>query len=607
MGFQMQSPSSPYFTAQQQMAFGTSSSASSSPVSNFNTIATVPPPMSLPGPKQPFSPRPPPHQIIVRRVSPSRLIHPHHHTQTRSEPHHSGATRSHHHHHHSHAGHHHHPYPPLNLSHRLPPPSSNASVTAQPAFFPARTPGSNNVDRSNHLVSPRFMPNLPTNTPTRRGSLTTTALSTLADLSESVLMGIHGPQGAAIQRGKPPKIDTAFPSSPLNPSVHSQRRRGGRMQGPHYHHLISPVLPPLPSREPSSTSSGAWSAPSSPATRTVGASPPADDKAAPILAPFHLLMQGLGENRLPALSDPVALSTAQERDRGSSVEMVEKEKSVEGGSLHATDELGASGTSDTVSPLFSTDEARGTEELLPPAVDRSPPEQYAMEVEENETRDRAGKRAKKSLERKEKRCEAILPSTTESTPCQSSTSSSSLISTSSTPLHATDPLPPTQPSYPCPHPSCTSAFPRRHLLRAHITTHNPIDRPHPCPYPSCDSRFRRRQEMLRHCRSVHGGDDVRPWVCPGSRCGRRFARGDALRRHLEAMRAQTGPRGCSFGLSKEEIMRLVSRSCKGPMPSPLPKGMQVGKKDEREKELAEEEEEGFEQDEGGEEAENDEE
>ncbi|KAJ3099393.1 hypothetical protein HDU97_003226 [Phlyctochytrium planicorne] len=85
------------------------------------------------------------------------------------------------------------------------------------------------------------------------------------------------------------------------------------------------------------------------------------------------------------------------------------------------------------------------------------------------------------------------------------------------------------------------------------------DRPHACPFPNCTARFRRRQEMLRHGRSVHGGDDVRPFVCPGfAICGRRFARGDALRRHVEAQRSQSVG-GCVGGLSKEEVGKIGRR------------------------------------------------
>ncbi|KAI9338845.1 hypothetical protein BDR26DRAFT_862873 [Obelidium mucronatum] len=109
---------------------------------------------------------------------------------------------------------------------------------------------------------------------------------------------------------------------------------------------------------------------------------------------------------------------------------------------------------------------------------------------------------------------------------------------------------------------------------------NAPDRPHQCIYfglnreecndakgtvkEVCFARFRRRQEMLRHCRSVHGTVGDRLWVCPGSAkvpCGRRFARADALRRHLESIRCRDEVDGCSFGLTEEDVTRVV-RSAK---------------------------------------------
>ncbi|KAJ3287148.1 hypothetical protein HDU79_005948 [Rhizoclosmatium sp. JEL0117] len=112
--------------------------------------------------------------------------------------------------------------------------------------------------------------------------------------------------------------------------------------------------------------------------------------------------------------------------------------------------------------------------------------------------------------------------------------------------------------------------------KAHLEVDAP-GRPHHCIYHGlsreealeihgvvmkevCYARFRRRQEMLRHVRSVHGGAGDKVWVCPGGErglCNRRFARADALRRHLESIRCREEKDGCSYGMSDEEIGRLV--------------------------------------------------
>jgi len=52
----------------------------------------------------------------------------------------------------------------------------------------------------------------------------------------------------------------------------------------------------------------------------------------------------------------------------------------------------------------------------------------------------------------------------------------------------------------------------------------------------CGSFFKRKQELMRHCRTIHGGDEARIYACPN--CQRKFARLDALKRHLGSIKAK---------------------------------------------------------------------
>ncbi|KAI9193703.1 uncharacterized protein BJ171DRAFT_524288 [Polychytrium aggregatum] len=97
---------------------------------------------------------------------------------------------------------------------------------------------------------------------------------------------------------------------------------------------------------------------------------------------------------------------------------------------------------------------------------------------------------------------------------------------------------------------CNATFTRRQNLRSHQSCHSNV-RSHACT--ECNALFRRKQELLRHMRSVHGGEDAKAWGCPS--CGKHFARADALRKHLYCEKSRQV--SCSVGLSDHEIAQLI--------------------------------------------------
>ncbi|KAI8622333.1 hypothetical protein BC830DRAFT_1089500 [Chytriomyces sp. MP71] len=85
--------------------------------------------------------------------------------------------------------------------------------------------------------------------------------------------------------------------------------------------------------------------------------------------------------------------------------------------------------------------------------------------------------------------------------------------------------------YQCTWEGCSKAFTRPSTLGSHMNEHTNT-RPYACAAPDCFFSFVRKHDLLRHVRSVHGGNEEElssTIECAG--CGKSYSRLDALRRH----------------------------------------------------------------------------